>query len=181
MLEIWNNFQWRIQHQENKSPQIFFSPFRKKNASTEQHQNDRSDMQRCTKNKFYSVKKSSKLGAEGAIGNLMNVLHCPKNEFNQFWAIVQSPMPLILQTLGESSVPKAVLKPSGEVDSIQKSLWILCKQFKFFTTSSLRIECFKNLQKAINIQSLLFLKYIETFLWKSKLVNNCSISSKQQP
>jgi hypothetical protein len=31
-------------------------------------------------------------------------------------------MHLILETLNESSVPKAVLKSSGECDSIQKSL-----------------------------------------------------------
>jgi hypothetical protein len=100
---------------------------------------------------FYSEKNSSKLCAEGAIGNLMNVLHCPKNEVKQFWDIVQSPVHLILQTLGESSVPKAVSKSVGECDSIQKSLWILCKKFKFSTTSSFQIECFKNLQKAITI------------------------------
>ena len=53
--------------------------------------------------------------------------------------------------IGKSSVPKAVLKSDGECDSIQKSLWILCKKFKFSTTSSFQIECFKNLQKAITI------------------------------
>jgi hypothetical protein len=71
---------------------------------------------------FYSKKNSSKLCAEGAIGALMNVLHCPQNEVKQFWGIVQSPMHLILQTLGKSSVPKAVLKSGGKCDSIQKSL-----------------------------------------------------------
>jgi hypothetical protein len=100
---------------------------------------------------FYSEKNSSKLCAEGAIGNLMNVLHCPQNEIKQFLDIVQLPVHLILQTLGESSVPKAVLKSSGECDSIQKSLWILCKKINFSTTSLFQIECFKNLQKAINI------------------------------
>ncbi len=132
---------------KTKNPLIFFSPFRKKNALNEQRQNDRSDMQCCTKNKFYLVKNSSKLCAEGAIGNLMNVLHCHEVEVNQFWAIVQSPMHLILETLNESSVPKAMLKSSGECDSIQKSLWILCTQFKFSTTKLLQIECFKNLKK----------------------------------
>jgi hypothetical protein len=100
---------------------------------------------------FYLETNSSKLCAEGAIRNLMNVLHCPEDEVKQFWAIVQSPVHRILQTLGESSVPKAVLKSGGECDSIQKSLWILCKKFKFSTTNLLRIECFKNLQKAIYI------------------------------
>jgi hypothetical protein len=84
---------------------------------------------------FYSEKNCSKLCAEGAIGNLMNVLHCPQNQVKQFWDIAQLPVHLIQQTLGESSVPKAVLKYGGECDSIQKSLWILCKKIKFSTTS----------------------------------------------
>ncbi len=66
----------------------------------------------------------------------MNVLHCSENEVKQFWDIVQLPVHLILQTSGESSVPKAVLNSGGECDSIQKSLWILCKKTKFSTTSS---------------------------------------------
>jgi hypothetical protein len=96
---------------------------------------------------FYSEKNSSKLCAEGAIGNLMNVFHCSEDEVKQFWDIVQSPVHLILQTLGESSVPKAVSKSGGECDSIQKSLWILCKKNKFSTTSVFRIECFKILAR----------------------------------
>jgi hypothetical protein len=79
-------------------------------ASTEQCQNYRSDLQRCTENMFYSEKISSELCAEGAIGNLINVLHCPQNEVKQFWDIVQLPVLLILQTLGESSVPKSSIK-----------------------------------------------------------------------
>ncbi len=98
------------------------------------------------------MKNTTKLCAEGAIGNLMNELHCNEIEVNQFWSIVQSPIHLIQTPLGESLVPKAVLKKSGgECDSIQKSLWILCKKFKFNTTSLLRIECFKNLKNAIKI------------------------------
>ena len=107
---------------KRKSTDFYTPPSGKNIASTELHQYDRSDLQCCTKNMFYSEKNSSKLCAEGAIGNLMNVLHCPQSEVKQFWDIVQSPMHLILQTLGESSVPKAVLKSGGECDSIQKSL-----------------------------------------------------------
>jgi hypothetical protein len=62
--------------------------------------------------------------------------------------------------LGESSVPKAVLKSGGECDSIQKSMWILCKQFKFSTTSASQIKCFKNLQEAINILEIMKLSLI---------------------
>ncbi len=82
------------------------------------------------------MKNATKLCAEGAIGNLMNVLHCNEIEVNQFWSIVQSPIHLIQSILGESLVPRAVKKKLGsECDSIQKSLWILCKKFKFSTTS----------------------------------------------
>ncbi len=81
----------------------------------------------------------------------MNVLHCSENEVKQFWDIVQLPVHLILQTLGESSVPKAVLKSGGECDSFQNGLWILRKKIKFSTISLFQIKCFKNLQTAINI------------------------------
>ncbi len=81
----------------------------------------------------------------------MNVLHCPEDEEIQFWDIAQSPMHLILQTLGKSSVPKAVIKSGKECDSIKKSLWILHKKVKFSTTSAFRIERFKNFQEVINI------------------------------
>ena len=70
---------------KQKSTDFYTPPSGKKNALTEQHQYDRSDLQRCTKNMLYSEKNSSKLCAEGAIGNLMNVLHCPQNEVEQFW------------------------------------------------------------------------------------------------
>ncbi len=127
----------------------FFPPISgKKNASNKQHQSDRSDVQHCTKNKFFSAKNTTKLCAEGAIGNLMNVLHCNEIDIYQFWCNVQSPILLIQKILGESLVPKAVQKKIGsECDSIEKSLWILRKKFKFTTTSLLRIEHFKKLEK----------------------------------
>ena len=82
----------------------------------------------------------------------MNVLHCNEIDMNQFWCIVQSPIHLIQKKLGESLVPKAVQKKLGsKCDSIEKSLWILRKKFKFTTTSLLRIEHFKNLKNAIKI------------------------------
>jgi hypothetical protein len=41
--------------------------------------------------------------------------------------------------------------PHGEKNYVDNDLWILHKKFKFSTTSLFQIECFKNLQKAINI------------------------------
>jgi hypothetical protein len=77
----------------------------------------------------------------------MNVLHCSEDEMKLFWDIVQSPVQLILQTLGELSVPKAVFKSGGECDSIQKSLWILCKKIKFSTTSCFELNALKTCKK----------------------------------
>jgi hypothetical protein len=73
---------------KQKSTDFHTPPSGKKNALTEQHQYARSDLLRCTKNMFHSEKNSSKLCAEGAIGNLMNVLHCSENEAKQFCDII---------------------------------------------------------------------------------------------
>ncbi len=95
---------------KRKSTNFFYPISGKKIVLNKQHQSDRSDMQHYTKNKFFSVKNTTKLCAEGAIGNLMNVFHCNEIEVNQFWSIVQSPINLIQKNLNESAVPKAVQK-----------------------------------------------------------------------
>ena len=69
---------------KQKTTDFYTPPSGKKIASTEQHQYGRSDLQGWTENMFYSEKSSSKLCSEGAIGNLMNVLHCPQNEVKQY-------------------------------------------------------------------------------------------------
>jgi hypothetical protein len=73
----------------------------------------------------------------------------------QFWNIVTSPVNLILQALGESSVPKSVLKSGGKCDFIQTSLWTFCKKIMFSTTSALQLNCFKNLKEAIDILQMI--------------------------
>ncbi len=90
--------------------------------STEQCHHDGSAPENRIENIFYCEKNSSKLCVEGAIQNLMNILHCSKYDMDQFWNINTSPVHLILQALGESSVPKAVVKFGVKCDSIQKKL-----------------------------------------------------------
>ncbi len=84
----------------------------------------------------------------------MNILHCSKHDMNEFWHIVKSPLHLIPQVLGESSVPKKVLNFGIKCDSIEKSLWILCKKIKFTTTSGLRTTFFQNFQRIIDILTI---------------------------
>ena len=83
-------------------------------------------------NKFYSYDNSSKLCAEGAIVNLMNVLYCPEDDMNKFWKIVcDQSMQSVCAKLDETAVPKIVHKKDGGVDSLEKSLWVLCKKMVF--------------------------------------------------
>ncbi len=58
----------------------------------------------------------------------------------------------------------------------------LASQNMFLVRSELSFTAylFLVLYKTISLKSQLFLKNIETFLWKLKLVNNLSIPSKQQ-
>ena len=128
-----------------QKPTDFYNPSSGKTiALTEQCQNDRSDLEGRTENIFYCEKNSSKLCAEGAIGNLMNILHCPENDMNLFWDIVHSPVHLIQQMLGESCVSKATLKSCGECDSIQKSPWILCKKSSLALQVHSKLIAFKS-------------------------------------
>jgi hypothetical protein len=86
------------------------------------------------KNMFYSDKNSSKLCAEGAIQNLLNMLHFSTEGINIFWALATSDLFTLMESLNESYVSKAFLKPSLGIDLIQKCLWILHKKFNFQTT-----------------------------------------------
>ncbi len=88
------------------------------------------------KNMFYSKENSSKLCAEGAIQNLMNMLHFSTEDMIIFWALATSNLLTLIESLNESKVPKAVLKPSSGTDLIQKCLWILRKKLNFQTTKN---------------------------------------------
>jgi hypothetical protein len=67
-------------------------------------------------NKFYSYNNSSKLSAEAAIVNLMNVLKCPEDDMNIFWSIVcNQSMQSVCTKFHETSVPKIVHKKVEEL------------------------------------------------------------------
>jgi hypothetical protein len=50
---------------------------------------------------------------------------------NIFWELAISDLNALMKSLNEEFVPKAVLKPSLQIDSIQKCLRILCKSSSF--------------------------------------------------
>jgi hypothetical protein len=82
----------------------------------------------------FLYKNSSKLCAEGAIQNLLKMLHFSPKDMNIFWELATSDLITLMKSLNKSFVPKAVLTPSLGIDLIQKCLRIIRKKFKFQTT-----------------------------------------------
>ncbi len=101
-------------------------------------------------NMFYSRQNLCKLCAEGAVRNLMNVLHCSTADMTSFWNLATSPLHTIQKSLNEDQLPRAVMSASLRIDSIEKCLWILQKKFNFATTSKLRLSEFQSLKLSLN-------------------------------
>jgi hypothetical protein len=80
-------------------------------------------------NRFYSEDNLSKHCAERAVRNLMNMLHCSRDELDTFWEIAtmsaQETHFALKDLLNDKIVPNGVIKGNLEVDSIEKCLWIL--------------------------------------------------------
>jgi hypothetical protein len=119
------------------------------------------------KNMFYSKENTSKLCAEGAIQNFMNMLHFLTEDMNIFWELATAKLLTLMESLNESYVPKAVLKPSLGIDSIQKCLCILQKKFNFQTTKKLNIKHFQCLTQSLT--ALLEIKFLMLISVESKL------------
>ncbi len=107
---------------------------------------EQSELKVQMENRFYSEDNSSKLCAEGAVRNLMNMLHCLRAELDSFWQMatmsVQEMQFALKYLLNDKKVPNSVIKINLELDSIEKSLCILQKKFSFATTLKLKLSCF---------------------------------------
>jgi len=101
-------------------------------------------------NRFYSRENLCKLCAEGAIRNLLNVLHCSHADMSSFWKLATSSLQSILATLNEVQLPRAVMSNFFGIDSIEKCLWIIRKKFNFAMTSKLRVYEFQSLKLSLN-------------------------------
>jgi hypothetical protein len=99
-------------------------------------------------NIFFSDENLSKLCTKGAIQNLLNMLHFLPEDMIFGGELATSDLLTLMKSLNESFVPKAVLTPSLDTDSIQKCLWILHKKFKFQTTKKINykhlLQAFRN-------------------------------------
>ncbi len=63
--------------------------------------------------KCFSDENSSKVCSEGAIQNLLNMLHFSTEDMNTFWEFATSDLLTLMKSLNESNVPNIVLKPSS--------------------------------------------------------------------
>jgi hypothetical protein len=71
-----------------------------------------------------------------------------------------------MESLIDTLVPRAVLSPSLEIDSIQKCLWILRKKFKFETTKKNNKKHFQCLKQSL--KALLEIKFPMLISFESK-------------
>jgi hypothetical protein len=101
-------------------------------------------------NMFYSRDNLGKMCAEGAVRNLMNVLHCSPADMTSFWILATSSLHSIKEMLNEVQLPKAVMGNTFGIDSIEKCVWILRKKFNFATTSKIRVSEFQSLKLSLN-------------------------------
>ncbi len=99
---------------------------------------------------FYSKENLGKLCAEGAIRNLMNVLHCSHADMTSFWTLATSSLHSILASFNEVQLPRAIMSHSFGINSIEKCLWIIRTKFNFATTSKLRVAEFQSLKQSLN-------------------------------
>ncbi len=85
------------------------------------------------------------------------MLHFLQEDMNILWELATSDLFALMKSLNESLVPKAVLTPSLEINSIQKCLWILRKKFNFQTTKKINYKHFQCLKQSL--KELLEIKF----------------------
>jgi hypothetical protein len=109
------------------------------------------------KNMFHSQDNLSKLCAEGAIRNLMHILHHSTKDITTFWELATTSLPSLRSSLNEALIPGSIITSENVIDSIEKCLWILWKKFNFTTTKRLKVSHFNSLKLALN--GLLTIKF----------------------
>jgi hypothetical protein len=101
---------------------------------------------------YYSLENTSKFCAEGLVKNLLHMLRLSKHDVSVFWDLSIAPLYSISKRLCDV-VPKIVCNHYGQVNSIQKCLWILQKQFNFIATKKMKLSYFTSIKNTLqNLQ-----------------------------
>jgi hypothetical protein len=146
-------------HRKQKPTEFYMDKPIKKHMKTEKSElkTEKSEPEVQIEIRFYSEDNLSKLCAEGAFRNLMNMLHCSKDKLETFLEMatmsVEETQFALKELLNEKKVPKGVMKGNLDVDSIE----ILQKKFNFATTSKLKLSCFQCVKHSL--KALLEIKF----------------------
>jgi hypothetical protein len=99
---------------------------------------------------YYSLENTSKFCTEGSVKNLLNMLRLSEHDVSMFWDLVTASLHSISERLRDV-VPKIVCNHFSQVNSIQKWLWILRKQFKFISTNKMKLSYFTSIKNTLQI------------------------------
>ncbi len=99
---------------------------------------------------YYSLENTSKFCAEGLVKNLLHMLRLSEHDVSVFWDLEIAPLHSISKRLCYA-VPKNFCNHFDKVNSIQKYLWILWKQFKFIATKNMKLSNFTSIKNTLQI------------------------------
>ncbi len=100
--------------------------------------------------RYYSLENTSKFCTEGSVKNLLNMLRLSEHDVSVFWDLATAPLHSISECLREA-VPKIVCNHYSQVNSIQKCLWIIRKQFNFIATKKIKLSYFTSIKNTLQI------------------------------
>jgi hypothetical protein len=87
------------------------------------------------------------------VKNLLNMLRLSEHDVCVFWDIATAPLHSISECLRDV-VPKFFCNHFSQVNSIEKCLWILKKQFKFIATKKMKLSYFTSIKNTLRILQL---------------------------
>jgi hypothetical protein len=100
--------------------------------------------------RYSSLENTSKFCAEGSVKNPLNMLRLSEHDVSVFWNLATAPLHSISERLREV-VPKIVCNHYSQVNSIQKCLWILWKQFNLIATKKVKLLYFTFIKNTLRI------------------------------
>ncbi len=120
----------------------------------------------------YSLENTSKFYTEGSVKNLLNMLRLSEHDVRVFWDLATAPLHSISECLHDV-VPKIVCNHFSQVNSIEKCLWILWKQFKFIATKEIKLSYFTSINNTLRICATATISQVQNKKIKFKII--CSI------
>ena len=126
---------------------------------------------------WFDNDKFSKWCVEGAVSNLLCQL-LSIEDAAKFKQIVMCNGEKLITAMNEQSIPKIVLSKTGQIDAVEKCMWILKQCFNCKRLLFLNPESFKILPSATKnnsslqlmdrqFQKMFYLKQDKSMLWKS--------------